>query len=279
MQNAPAKAATRSPVERMKSVISAPSVQDQFRNAMQDNAPLFIASLIDLYGGDKGLQECEPGAVVMEALKAATLRLPINKSLGFAYVIAFKEKGVPKPQFMVGYKGLLQLAMRSGQYRHLNADKVYEGEIKRIDKMTGEVEFGEPTSGKVVGYFAFLEMLNGFRKCLYWSTGQVEAHAKRFSRAYGSNFSPWKTDFDAMAIKTVLKQLLGKYGLMSIEMTHAFDEDKGSDDSFESEVQSNANQGDFIDITPPAAQIKNEQPAPAPVPGPQTDEPPTEMEF
>jgi recombination protein RecT len=244
------KSIVKRPTDRLKQVIQSPTVQEQFRNALGENSGMFVASLIDLYASDSYLQQCEPGKVVMEALKAATLKLPINKSLGFAYVIPYKTKSSKQePQFQMGYKGLIQLAMRTGQYRYINADKVLEGELKRHDKMTGEIELGEPTGSKVIGYFAMIETVNGFRKVIFWTRDQVEAHAKRFSKAYNSTHSPWKTDFDAMALKTLLKSLLGKYGIMSIEMANAFSKDSDADEDPQAEIDANANQ-EPLDIEP-----------------------------
>lgn len=218
------------PVQRLKNALNAQSVQEQFRNALADSAPLFVASLIDIYGSDKDLQDCEPGAVIMEALKAATLRLPINKNLGFAHLIAFRIKGKATPQMIIGYKGLIQLAMRTGEYRYLNADVVYEGELKSYDKLTGHMDLnGERKSDKIVGYFAYLELLNGFSKAVYWTKEQVIEHAKRFSKSYASQYSPWQTDFDSMALKTVLRNLITKWGIMSIEMVQAVDRDIEAD--------------------------------------------------
>ncbi len=218
------------PVQRLKNALNAQSVQEQFRNALADSAPLFVASLIDIYGSDEDLQKCEPGAVIMEALKAATLKLPVNKNLGFAHLIAFKIKGKATPQMIIGYKGLIQLAMRTGEYRYLNADVVYEGELKSYDKLTGHMDLnGERKSDKVVGYFAYLELLNGFSKAVYWTKEQVIEHAKRFSKSYASQYSPWQTDFDSMALKTVLRNLITKWGIMSIEMVQAVDRDIEAD--------------------------------------------------
>jgi recombination protein RecT len=148
--------------------------------------------LIDIYGSDRNLQECEPGAVIMEALKAATLRLPINKNLGFAYIVPYRNKGERwSHRCRLGIKGLIQLAMRTGEYRYLNADVVYEGELKSYDKLTGHLDLsGERKSDKVVGYFAYLELLNGFSKTVYWTKEQVIEHAKRFSKSYSSSDSP-----------------------------------------------------------------------------------------
>lgn len=234
------------PVQRLKNALNAESVQEQFRNALQDSTPLFVASLIDIYSSDRNLQDCEPGAVIMEALKAATLRLPINKNLGFAYIVPYKNKGKAEPQMQIGYKGLIQLAMRTGEYRYLNADVVYEGELKSFDKLTGHMDLsGEPTSNKVIGYFAYLELLNGFSKAVYWTKEQVIEHAKRFSKAYNSGYSPWKTDFDAMALKTVLRNLITKWGIMSVEMVQAVDRDIESDAQME--IAENAN-SEVLDI-------------------------------
>ncbi len=249
------KSIVERPSDRLKKVMQDPTVQEQFKNSLGENSGLFVASLIDLYASDRYLQECSPKQVVLEALKAATLKLPINKNLGFAYVIPYKEKGKPVPQFQIGYRGLIQLAIRSGQFRRINADKVLEGELKSVDKLTGELELGKPTGETVVGYFAFIEMVNGFRKATYWTKDQVMEHAKRFSKAFGSSYSPWKSDFDAMAIKTVLKSLLGKYGIMSIEMVTAFDKDSGDD--IQSEINDNANR-DFLDIAPESSEGQEE---------------------
>ncbi len=226
-----------SPVEQLKKVLSAESVQEQFRNALKEEAPLFVASLIDIYSNDKTLQECKPGDVVREALKAATLKLPINKNLGFAWIIPYKEKGVPKPQFQLGYKGYIQLAMRTGQYKYLNADVVYEGEIVYHDKLTGELRLERSDSDEVIGYFAHMETVNGFRKTIYWTKEQMLNHAKRFSASFHREHSPWKTDFEAMAIKTMLKALLSRYGIMSIDMMNAFTADSADDVPFENQVQ------------------------------------------
>jgi recombination protein RecT len=246
------KAVATRPTDMLKQIMAMPSVKEQFENCLGDSSRQFVASLIDLYGSDNYLQQCEPKAVVMEALKAATLKLPINKSLGFAYVIPYKNHGKQEPQFQIGYKGLIQLAMRTGKYRHINADCVYEGELIHQDKLTGEIELGEPKSDKVVGYFAMFETINGFRKVIYWPTEKVMAHAKRFSKSFSKDFTPWKSDFDGMAFKTLLKNLLGKYGIMSIDMEQAFIEDaKDFDSSIDAEISDNANTGDVVDVGDP----------------------------
>ncbi len=248
------------PIERFKSVISSQSVQEQFRNALADGASLFVASLIDIYGGDAKLQKCAPGEVVKEALKAATLKLPINKNLGFAYVLAYdikKKEGnnwikVPTPQFQLGYKGFIQLAMRTGQYRYINADMVYEGEKPVNDRVTGSFQIeGEPKSDKAIGYFAYFETLNGFNKAIYWSAEKVRAHAKKYSPSFKYENTIWHTNFEAMALKTVLKNLLSKYGILSVEMVQAMTSDideRSPEDRAEETIQEEANTGPVIDI-------------------------------
>ena len=163
-------ATQRKPVDILKSMMNAESVQEQFKNALGKNSATFVASVIDLYNGDSNLQLCNPKQVVMEALKAATLHLPINKALGYAFIIPFKnskkdEKGnwikVYEPTFQMGYKGYIQLAMRTGQYRTINADVVYDGELRKVNKLTGEIAFdGERKSDKVIGYFLSGHIVN-----------------------------------------------------------------------------------------------------------------------
>lgn len=255
-----AVATQQKPVDLLKAVINAPSVQDQFKNALGDHKDAFVASLIDLYTGDKSLQTCKPQAVIMEALRAATLRLPINKALGFAYIVVYNNSvklpdgtwtKVPTPTFVPGYKGYIQLAMRTGQYRTINADLVYEGELRKVNKLTGEIAFdGEKTSDKVVGYFCYFELLNGFSKTLYMSVEDMAKYAKRYSPSVGKNTTVemliakandgivakkvgWEGNFNDMALKTTLRRLLSKYGYLSVEMQTAM-----SNDAEESEMAS-----------------------------------------
>ena len=155
-------------IEALKNMLKAPSVEEQFQNALQENTGAFVASVIDLFNGDKTLQECEPRQLVMEALKAATLKLPVNKALGFSYIVPYKSRQGVVATFQIGYKGYIQLAMRTGKYRIINADLVFEGELRTINKLTGEIDFsGEKSSDRVEGYFAHIELINGFSKTLY----------------------------------------------------------------------------------------------------------------
>ena len=231
------------PMDKLKAVLSVESVQQQFRNALAENAGAFTASIIDLYGSDSYLQQCDPNQVVMEALKAATLKLPINKQLGFAWIVPYKVKGKPTPQFQIGYKGYIQLAMRTGQYRCINADAIYEGcEVER-EILTGDIWIkGTPTSDKPIGYFAYFELLNGFSKTSYMTRAEMEAHGKRYSPSYGMTNSAWTTDFDEMAKKTMIRQLLSKYGYLTTEMMTALTSDtEDVEDRVETEIEMEAN--------------------------------------
>lgn len=240
-------AVVASPIDRLKQALNAESVQEQFRNALQEGAPLFVASLIDVYGSSKSLQECPPGLVIMEALKAATLKLPINKNLGFAYIVPYK--GVPN--FQLGYKGYIQLAQRTGQYKYINADAVREGEFKGYDKLTGELDIsGEPKSDKIVGYFAYIESVNGFRKAIYWTKEEVTAHARKYSKSFSKSDSAWQTAFDAMALKTVISHLIRTYGILSVEMLGAIANDQSEtspEERMEENIAADAN-GEIIDV-------------------------------
>ena len=215
-----------SPSELMKRVVNAEGMQELLKRTLKDGAQAFGASLIELYGSDSYLQGCNPGDVAKEALKAAGLRLPVSKQLGFCYIIPRRDHGVLKPQFQLGYKGYIQLVMRTGAYRYINAGPVYEGELKGQDKLSGAVDLsGEAASDKVIGYFAYLETVNGFKHCEYWPLSRVEAHARKFSDSYKKGAGVWRDNFDAMAEKTVLKALISKWGIMSIEMETALQQD------------------------------------------------------
>lgn len=251
---------TTKPVDMLKTILKADSVQEQFTNAMGAHKDAFVASLIDLYTGDKALQSCKPQSVVMEALRAATMKLPINKALGFAYIVVFNNsvkmpdgswQKVPTPTFIPGYKGYIQLAMRTGQYKTINADVVYEGEISGYNKLSGTIDFnGKRTSDKIIGYFAYIEMLNGFSKTLYMSVEDMASYALRYSPSFRGKNKPtieglvktaqsdapsnkvgWEGNFNDMALKTVIRRLISKYGYMSIEMQNAVIGDVNAENS------------------------------------------------
>ncbi len=238
-------------------------VQTQLKNVLGKNAGTFATSLIEVFSNDTQLQSCDPNKVIQEAIKAATLKLPLNKQLGYAYIVVFnnwdkaKRCKVATPTLTIGYRGYIQMAMRTGQYRNINADVVYEGELIGKDKLSGQIDLsGEKTSDKVEGFFAHFETVNGFCKTLYMSLQDMAAYALKFSpsfkrKATADNPLPnvddlcdlankqavsgstgkvgWEGDFISMGTKTVLRRLLSKYGYLSIEMMSIISDDEKQD--------------------------------------------------
>lgn len=230
------------PMDGLKKLFDKESVSSQFKNALKDKSEMFMASVIDVFGSDNMLQKCSPASVIQESLKAALLNLPINKSLGFAYIVPFKGKA----QMQIGYKGLIQLSLRTGQYQNINAGVVYEGQLLSQNHLTGEIKLSsERKSDKVVGYFAYFRLINGFERSEYWSYEEVHEHAKKYSKSYGSSYSPWKTAEHKMGKKTVIKSLLSTYGIMTTEMASAVTADNDNIDVPEDKANT-----EIIDIIP-----------------------------
>ena len=237
--------------------LSSEGIRTQFRNALAEGAQSFAASLAELYANDGSLRECDPNLVILEAMKAASLQLPISKGLGFAYLVPYRDKnrnGAKVPQLQIGYKGYLQLAQRTGRYRIINADVVYEGELRGRNKLTGEIDLsGEATSDKVIGYFAHIETIDGFTKTLYWTTEKMTEHKERYAK---SASGPWKTHYHEMAQKTMLRQILTKYGTLTTEMMKALESDAAADERTEQEKaedKATSAARKVIDVTPPKA--------------------------
>lgn len=223
----------------------------------------FITSLISLVSNNPMLAECEHSTILSSALLGESLKLSPSPQLGQYYMVPFNDNknGRKVAQFQIGYKGYIQLAMRSGQYRDLDVIEVREGEYKGKDAFTGKarVEFIEDDNERlklpIIGYFAYFELLNGFRKSLYWTKEKMEQHALTYSQAYKTdvkkdwNMSFWSKDFDAMAFKTMLRQLISKWGIMSVEFQTAFTNDMG--------VIENDGNANFVDsVDEPAQEIK-----------------------
>lgn len=208
------------------------NVGKRINELLKDRAPQFTTTLMAALNSNKALNNCEPQSVVTAALTAASMDLPINQNLGFAYLIPYKNKDGDVCQFQMGYKGFIQLAQRSGYYKTINATEVREGEIAKIDRLSGEIEFDwiedekEREKAKIIGYVAYLKLLNGFEKSLYWSVEKCKAHATRFSKSFKFGGGLWKDDFESMAIKTVLKQLISKYGPLNTQLQEAIVKDQ-----------------------------------------------------
>lgn len=240
-------------VTAFRAIMESDYISGQLTSALAENKGAFVSSMVELYTGDKALQTCNPKLVALEAVKAASLNLPINKALGFAYIVVYNNNvkstdpqtgrdvwtKVPTPTFVLGYKGFIQLASRTGQYRTINATPVYEGEFKKQDRLTGAIDIsGTRTSDKIVGYAGYIEYLNGFAKAEYMSVTEMAKHALKYSPSIPrgtkletlielANKEPeakrvgWMGNFTDMAVKTLIRRLISKYGYMSVQMQKA----------------------------------------------------------
>jgi recombination protein RecT len=197
------------------------------QDILQDGTPQFMASVLTLANSNKLLGECDPVKLYNCCLMAAALKLPFNQNLGQAYIVPFKGE----PQLQIGWKGFVQLAQRSGQFKRINCTDVREGEITDRDRLTGDIAFewlddAEREKKPVIGYVAYFELLNGYQQTLYMSKAEVEAHAKKYSQTYKNGFGVWKDNFDAMARKTVVKRILNQYAPLSVDMAKAMEYDQ-----------------------------------------------------
>lgn len=203
----------------VKSVMQNENVQKRFHEMLGKNAAGFCANLAVMVSNSQALSKCEPMSVVSAAVISASLNLPLDPNLGFAAIVPYGDKA----QFQIMYKGLVQLAMRSGQYETIGVSEIYEGQLVSENPLTSDYvfDFAAKKSDKVVGYAAYFRLINGFHKTIYWPVEQIDKHGKRFSQVYKRGSGLWKDDFDSMARKTVLKNLLSKWGILSIEMQTA----------------------------------------------------------
>lgn len=210
MENTPAQRPL-TPAQIFRNNLNNPKVKERFDEILKQKSPSFIASLLALANSNEKLAKCDNTSVINAALIAATLDLPINPNLGFAYIIPYGTTA----QFQIGYKGFLQLALRSGKLKTINVTEVYEGQLVESDPFKGKYLFREDRTGdKVIGYYAYIETVNGFEKGEYWSIEKTQAHGKKFSKQFGGL---WTTDPHAMGKKTVLKMLISKWTELSID--------------------------------------------------------------
>ena len=211
----------------LKGMLEMPAYKNKFNEMLGKKAAGFMSSIIAVANNNKLLAKAEPATVIGAAAQAAMLDLPINQSLGFAYIVPYKGAA----QFQLGYKGYIQLAQRSGQYVDIGAKTVYEGELEYENRLLDKFKFGERTGDKVIGYLAYFRLTNGFEKMLFMELDEMIAHAKKYSKSYSGGTEKWGlADFNTMAEKTVLKRLLSKYGPLSIEsvqMSQALSNDGG----------------------------------------------------
>ena len=221
-----AKQKVGSPVELM---FNQPNIRAKFEKVLNENTNQFIGSILSLVKSDTYLSKCDPATILSSAMQAAILDLPINKTLGYAYIVPYKNKDKGhEAQLQIGYKGYIQLALRSGQYENMNVIPIYDGELISYNRLTEELKFDFEgrKSDQVIGYAAHFKLINGFNKTVYWTKEQVKSHANQHSQSYKKGNKIWEEHFDAMACKTVLKSVLAQYGLLSIEMQQAVIKDK-----------------------------------------------------
>lgn len=200
-----------------KTLFAQENVKAKIEELLGKRATSFITSVLQIVNSNALLKDADPMSVYNSACLAATLDLPLNNNFGFAYIVPYKNQA----SFQMGYKGYIQLALRSGQFKTISATPIYEGQIKSSNPLTGyEFDFTIKNE-KIIGYAAYFSLLNGFEKTIYWTSEEIEKHAKRYSQTYRKGFGNWKDDFDKMALKTVLKELLSKYAPLSVEMQKA----------------------------------------------------------
>lgn len=218
----------------------------------------FITAIVSAVSNNTALSECSQSSILSAALLGESLKLSPSPQLGQYYMVPFNNKGGKVAQFQLGYKGYIQLAIRSGQYKKLNVLAIKEGELIRYDPLNEEIEVRliddelAREQAKTIGYYAMFEYTNGFRKTMYWSKEKMEAHALKYSKGYQAKkgYTFWEKDFDAMAYKTMLRQLISKWGIMSIEMQMAMDGDMAViNEDGTKEYVDNDNNLDVVDTT------------------------------
>lgn len=216
---------------KLQLFIRSDAAQQSIEKTIGDRAQDLTSSLLSVVNNNALLQNCEPGDVIKAALQAASMRLPIDPNLGFAYIIPYKNTKASKAagydvydvQFQVGYKGFIQLALRSGEIQKINVRDVREGEYKGEDFVSGDLQFEkieDPIAREkapIVGYLAYIKLSAGFEKMLYMTNVELRAHAKKYSQTFKRGYGKWVDDFDAMSRKTVVKLLISRWAPQSTE--------------------------------------------------------------
>lgn len=211
----------------IKNLFGRDEVRNKFQEMLGKRAPSFITSVLQIVASNNLLAKADPHSVYHSAAVAATLDLPLNNNLGFAYIIPYNQKQPDNTwktvaQFQMGYKGFIQLAQRTGQFKSLGATRVFDGQLIKNDPLLGPTfDWEKKKSDLIIGYAAAFSLVNGFEKVSYWSQSDLEKHGLKYSQTFKKGYGLWKDDFDAMAIKTVIKLLLSKYAPLSIDMQRA----------------------------------------------------------
>lgn len=212
------------------------AVKDQINKVVGGkDGQRFMAAIISAVNTNPALQECTNPSILSGALLGESLKLSPSPQLGHYYLVPFNDKNKGKvAQFQLGYKGYIQLAIRSGQYKKLNVLAIKEGELEYFDPLNEDIKINlmvdkwdEREEAETIGYYAMFELTNGFRKAIYWSKKQMESHAMKYSQGYRAKkgYTFWEKNFDGMAYKTMLRQLISKWGIMSIELQSALEND------------------------------------------------------
>ena len=250
-----------SPLARLTNELNSNAWKSYIEKNVTKDARGFTNALLTIANQNEMLANCSTKSIVFSAMKAVVLNLPLDSNLGFAYVLPYKNTA----QFQMGYKGFIQLAIRSGQFKTINSVECCEGEVKCLNKFTGEYEFGEKTSDKVVGYMAYFKLLNGFEKYYYMSVEEMQKHAKMYSQMAKYGKGLWASDdtFGGMAKKTCLKLLLSKYAPLSVEMQKAVEFDQkvfDTEDENGRYADNPQNQSLLNDEEPEDAEVVDEKP-------------------
>jgi recombination protein RecT len=199
-----------------KGLLTSPSVQAKFTEVIGKKSTQFITSVLQIVNNNKLLANADPNSILNAAMTAATLDLPINNNLGFAYIVPYGNAA----QFQMGWRGFVQLAQRTGLYKTISVAAIYDGQLVSNDPLKGcEFDFSVVPAGKPIGYAAYFKLLSGYEATLYMSHQEVESHGKKYSKTYSSG--PWKDNFEAMAKKTCLKLLLSRFAPLSVEIQMA----------------------------------------------------------
>lgn len=218
------------PLQRFNGVMKDTRTQEYLQSVLGNKKDQFVTTLISAVANNENLQVCEPMSLMYTAMKATALGLPIDPNLGYAAMIPFKDgkNGKTLCQFQIQRDGWMELLMRTGQVKFVANEVVHEGELVKHNKFTGEYVFDEEAkkSDKVIGYMAYIKLTNGFEKTVYWTVEECKAHALRYSQTFKKGYGIWKDNFDAMALKTVLKHLIKKYAPKSVEVLSAISDDQ-----------------------------------------------------
>ncbi len=219
----------------LKGLLDSPAIKSKLSDILGNKrAATFATSIVQISLSNNLLKNAEPNSIIGAAMTAATLGLPLNNSIGQAYIVPFNERQddgsyMQKAQFILGYKGLKQLAIRSGQYSNIYSKEVYEGQVIDDDSFLGyRFDWKAKKSDKVIGYASYYKLLNGFESTLYMSSEELTAHGKKFSATFKRNFGNWVDSFDKMALKTVSKLHLNSgEAPLSVDMQTAIQSDQG----------------------------------------------------